>query len=86
MLRRVKSAEMLQIPELEDDNTQGWDRIRNFPNVIRVMDIVTQETWNELFPNRNEKYKYDHFLRAVAQFPAFCAEYNNVHPNLQSQE
>ena len=75
---------MLQIPKLEGDDFIGWERIHNFPNVLMVKDIVSEEIWNNFFPNRKELFKYDHFLRAVAQFPAFCTEYNNVHANLDS--
>ena len=64
--KRVESAEMLWIPEYDDGYIEGWDKIHNFPNVLTVMDIVTEETWNKLFFDRTDGYKYKHFLRAVA--------------------
>ena len=54
------------------------------PNVILVNSILSEQDFNDLFPDRNwsfttnEKHKYleyGHFLTAVAQYPAFCGEY-----------
>ena len=52
------------------------------------MDIMTEEKWNDdLFPYRNDGYKYKYFLRAVAQFPKFCAErkLENAYANLKNE-
>ena len=36
---------------------------------------MTEEQWNDdFFPYRNDGYKYQNFLKAVAQFPKFCDE------------
>ena len=49
---------------------------KNKPNVKRVMDLVDEDEWDELFPIRKPLYEYEGFLRAVAKFEAFCGENN----------
>ena len=73
IVRRVESAKIIHIDENDDSS---WDRVLSSANVLTVMDIVTLEAWDDLFPQRDEEYKYEYFLQAVAQFPAFCAEHN----------
>jgi chitodextrinase len=43
-------------------------------NVQNVQALLPQEKFDELFPVRNNKYQYDHFISAVAYFPDFCAD------------
>ena len=45
-------------------------------NVKRVISLVDEDTWEYLFPIRNELYDYDGFLHAVGKFEAFCGESN----------
>ena len=47
-------------------------------NVKRVMRVMSEDSWNELFPIRNKLYTYDGFLHAAGKFEAFCGE-TNVH-------
>ena len=49
---------------------------RSKPNVRRVMDLVDEDEWDELFPIRQPLYEYEGFLRAVGKFEAFCGEGN----------
>ena len=49
---------------------------RSRPNVQRVMRLVDEDDWEELFPIRNDLYEYEGFLRAVGKFGAFCSEGN----------
>jgi hypothetical protein len=46
------------------------------PNVQRVMALVDEDAWEELFPIRDELYEYDGFLHAVGKYEAFCGESN----------
>ncbi len=48
--------------------------LANPENVRRVMRIVPESRWNELFPLRNKGYTYEEFLKAVAKYPALCNE------------
>ncbi|WP_444919931.1 glycoside hydrolase family 19 protein [Microbulbifer sp. CnH-101-G] len=52
-------------------------RNANPENVQRVESVISEDTWNYLFPLRAEEYTYTNFLRAVAKFPAFCGEYTD---------
>lgn len=64
-------------------------------NVKLVNEILPEQNFNELFQFRNEDYdnselyvrlEYIDFLRAVAQFPAFCGEFKkNAASNLENQ-
>ena len=68
--------------------------IYDYPNVSLVNNILSEEEFNDLFPDRNysfletQKYKYleyGHFLTAVAQYPAFCGEFvTNAAANLDN--
>lgn len=49
----------------------------NPANVIRVMRILPETKWNEIFPVRKSIYTYSELLKAVAKFPGFC---NDVAP------
>ena len=71
--------------------------IYELPNVNLVNTILPQEAFEELYPDRkvqfnnNEIYtelNYEHFLKAVAQFPAFCGEYSSTSEemNLDNEE
>jgi len=46
----------------------------NPPNVKNVENILPESKFNELFPNRNAKYTYTNFLRAIGKYPAICRE------------
>jgi hypothetical protein len=44
------------------------------PDIEKQRGILPEETFEELFPARNENYTYEGFLKAVARFPKFCSE------------
>lgn len=46
----------------------------NVDNVQRVMGIISESTWNSVFPLKNSIYSYEKFLQAVAKYPSFCWE------------
>ena len=46
----------------------------NPENVKRVMSILPESKWNEIFPARAPVYKYEELLKAIAKFPALCSE------------
>ena len=50
---------------------------QNPENVKRVESIISESTWNYLFPKRAPEYTYRHFLQAVAKFPALCGTYED---------
>ncbi|WP_444937662.1 glycoside hydrolase family 19 protein [Microbulbifer sp. JMSA002] len=52
-------------------------RSANPTNVQRVESIISEDTWDYLFPLRADAYTYTSFLRAVAKFPAFCGDYTD---------
>ena len=37
-----------------------------------VQSIISESTFENLFPLRNSEYKYAYFLSAIAAYPAFC--------------
>lgn len=41
-------------------------------NVKLVQSIISESTFENLFPLRNQEYKYAYFLNAIAAYPAFC--------------
>jgi len=45
-------------------------------NVVRIRLLLSETTFNEIFPeaDRDCHYTYDSFLRAAAKYPAFCNE------------
>ncbi|WP_063658552.1 glycoside hydrolase family 19 protein [Aliivibrio fischeri] len=49
----------------------------NPENVKRIEQIVSESTWNFLFPKRAPEYTYRHFLQATGKFPAFCGTYED---------
>lgn len=49
----------------------------NPANVKRVESIVSESAWNEIFPERDEKYTYLNFLKAIGKYPAFCGTYTD---------
>jgi chitinase len=40
----------------------------------RFATIVSRETYEAMFPNRNNLYSYDNLIAAVGKFPRFCNE------------
>jgi hypothetical protein len=52
------------------------DDYRSKPNVQRVMSLVDEQAWDDLFPIRADLYEYEGFLHAVGKFEAFCGESN----------
>ena len=40
--------------------------IYEYDNVIRVNNLLSQEKFDELFPDRDDMLEYKHFLTAVA--------------------
>jgi chitodextrinase len=46
----------------------------NPPNVQRVEEIVSAQTWDFFFPHRDPAYTYDNFLKAVGKFPVLCGD------------
>ena len=45
-------------------------------NVKRVMRVMNEDSWNELFSLRDSLYTYDGFLHAAGKYEAFCGESN----------
>jgi hypothetical protein len=69
--RRIKAPLALEETDMSDYNTKA--------NVERVKQHLTENQFNELFPNRADYYTYENFLKAVGKFPAFCNEFNENH-------
>ena len=65
--RRVESAQMRWVREIED--------IFSYENVQLVNAVMTESDWVAMFPQADAS-EYMAFLGAVAQYPAFCSEYN----------
>ena len=65
-----------------DENVYLYD------NVARVARIFTMGNSEALFLIKLSKYEYIDFLRAIAQFPAFCSEYDAAsdEPDLQDTD
>ena len=47
------------------------------PNIKRLIKVLPEIKFNELFPVRRDVYSYRGFLKAAAKYPTFCAEKNN---------
>ena len=67
VLNSVKTLE--GTPSVDPDNISN-----NEPNVQRVMKLVSEDDFYNMFPMANATYDYTDFLMAVAKFPAFCNE------------
>ena len=76
--QRVQAAQMVQLADIGDIYKQA--------NVMLVSSILSENDWDNLFPERHEKYGYWAFLKSVAMYPAFCNEFKPARDNLQSQE
>lgn len=48
-------------------------RDENPENVKRVEFVLTQESYEDLFPRRHKSYTYTRFLQAFGKFPAICS-------------
>lgn len=44
----------------------------NPSNVARVMRVLPESKWNEVFPARKAIYSYKELLKSIAKFPKFC--------------
>ena len=49
----------------------------NPTNVRNVERLLTEQIFEELFPNRNSAYTYTNLLKAVGKFPSVCASATN---------
>ena len=47
--------------------------LNNPQNVQNVENVFPENKFIEFFPNRNEAYTYDNFLKAIAKYPAICS-------------
>ncbi|MGS0743332.1 glycoside hydrolase family 19 protein [Glaciimonas sp. GG7] len=52
-------------------------RAENPENVRRFEHLISNETWEYLFPHRHASYTYQNMLQAVAKFPAVCGNYDD---------
>ena len=79
-VKRVESTRMIPLNEIQNIYTQ--------PNVALVNAIFPESEFERLFPKRFKRFLYEPFLKAVAQFPAFCGEFSagTGHANLLNQE
>ena len=78
--RQVESATMLPLEQVKSGD------IYDLPNIKLIDSIIGAEEWDNLFPRRIPRYTYDKFLHAVAQYPAFCNEFQVKDANLRDQE
>ncbi|MGF1724270.1 glycoside hydrolase family 19 protein [Photobacterium nomapromontoriensis] len=74
-LQLVKDA----IETLDNETVEAIqvNAVSNPQNVKRVERLVNQASWNEIFPERDEKYTYLNFLKAIGKYPAFCGTYSD---------
>jgi hypothetical protein len=70
----AKVSRRITAPLTKDGSVE--DTYMSSPNVQRVMRLFSSADWDRGFPQANEIYTYDNFLKAVAKFPAFCNEKN----------
>ena len=47
-------------------------------NVLLVGQILSQYTWDHLFPYANGMYTRDDFLRAIGRYRRFCDDYDDL--------
>ena len=75
-LKRVmKSSCMLSLKELEENWEKHADNPGEFfSNHQAVTSAVTEEIFNEVFPNRAAPYTYENFVKSAMSFPALCGE------------
>ncbi|MCG9595104.1 chitinase [Vibrio sp. Isolate25] len=52
-------------------------RASNPDNVKRIEMIVSEQDWNQLFPQRDPAYTYLNFLKASGKYPALCGDYDD---------
>ena len=64
--QRLIASAMTREGPIEDYSEQA--------NVQRVRRVFSQEDWDTGFPQANDLYEYEDFLRAVGLFPMFCGE------------
>ena len=74
-LQLVKEA----IETLDNETVEAIqvNAANNPQNVKRVERIVNDAAWNEVFPQRDAKYTYLNFLKAIGKYPAFCGTYSD---------
>ena len=65
--RRIESAQMTWHREIVD--------IFDHANVQLINTVLPEGDWRAIFP-KAEPHDYTVFLRAVAQYPAFCNEFD----------
>lgn len=73
--RAMLSACMLSHKELEEN----WEKYKDnpgefFTNYDTIKSVVTEDIFNEAFPNRKPEYSYDNFIKSAAAFPFLCGE------------
>lgn len=47
------------------------------PNIQRIIRVMDEDVFEELFPVRRDVYSYRGFLEAAVKYPTFCAEKND---------
>lgn len=75
LMNAVKSS-IQTLPNSEVEKIEPG-RASNPPNVKRVESVLTEESWDFLFPMRAPEYTYSNFLKAIGKFPAVCGTYSD---------
>lgn len=71
----------------EFTNAANIDDIYEEESVIRVLNVLSQEDWDTLFPNSLAGATFELFLEAIARYPYFCTDTNiGAAENLDSLE
>lgn len=55
------------------------------PNIKRLIKVLPELKFNELFPVRRDVYSYRGFLKAASKYPTFCAEKNDNDVDVQTE-
>lgn len=64
--RRIQASRNLPADAVTDYLTMD--------NVQRAMSVMSENKWNQLFPQANALYSYENFMKAIARYPKFCGE------------
>ncbi|OEU68777.1 MAG: hypothetical protein BA863_06550 [Desulfovibrio sp. S3730MH75] len=73
--RAMLSSCMLSLKELEEN----WEKHKDnpgefFTNYDMIKSVVTEEIFNEAFPNRAAQYTYENMIKSAMAFPFLCGE------------
>ena len=82
--RRVTSAQMTWIKDINE----AGEALSTYENVQLIKSFFSFNDWSTYFPLALEEYTYYRMLKAIAQYPAFCNEYDtgSGQANLHSKE